>query len=60
MLDTLFRLLYPMYASWHLSTSSDLAFYLLATTNAGAFVGRLLSGILPNLDCFLLLEEDSW
>ena len=37
----------PSYAIQHLGTSSELAFYLLAITNAGAFVGRLLPGILP-------------
>ena len=36
-----------LYASTHLHTTSDLAFYLLAVTNAGAFVGRLLPGLFP-------------
>ena len=35
------------YASTHLHTTSDLAFYLLAVTNAGAFIGRLLPGLCP-------------
>ena len=37
------------YASTHLHTTSDLAFYLLAATNAGAFIGRLLPGLFPKL-----------
>lgn len=35
------------YASEHLHTSSDLAFNLLAVTNASGFVGRLLPGLFP-------------
>ena len=35
------------YASTHLHTTSDTAFYLLAVTNAGAFFGRLLPGLCP-------------
>ncbi|CAF9921540.1 MAG: hypothetical protein HETSPECPRED_004578 [Heterodermia speciosa] len=35
------------YASTHLHTSSDTAFYLLAVTNAAAFFGRLLPGLCP-------------
>ena len=39
----------PTYATQHLSTSSDLAFYLLAITNAGGFIGRLLPGVIPKI-----------
>ena len=35
------------YASTHLHTTSDTAFYLLAVTNAAAFFGRLLPGLCP-------------
>ena len=33
------------YASTHLYTTSDLAFYLIAVTDAGAFIGRLFPGL---------------
>ncbi|KAG7008272.1 hypothetical protein G7Y79_00006g018920 [Physcia stellaris] len=39
----------PTYATQHLNTSSDLAFYLLAITNAGGFIGRLLPGVIPKI-----------
>lgn len=37
----------PSYAISHLRTSDDMAFYLLALTNAGSLIGRLLPGLLP-------------
>ncbi|KAI4199319.1 MAG: hypothetical protein LQ350_004701 [Teloschistes chrysophthalmus] len=37
----------PTYATQHLGTNADLAFYLLAILNSGAFLGRLLPGLLP-------------
>lgn len=39
----------PTYAITHLHTTGDLAFYLLAVTNAGAFLGRLVPGFAPRL-----------
>lgn len=37
----------PTYAITHLHTTGDLAFYLLAVTNAAAFLGRLVPGFVP-------------
>lgn len=49
------------YASLNLHTSEDLAFYLLATTNGGAFIGRLLPGLCPKpfatLGTFILASK---
>lgn len=39
----------PTYATQHLHTSPDRAFYLLAVTNAGAFIGRFLPGLMPKI-----------
>lgn len=39
----------PTYAITHLHTTGDLAFYLLAVTNAAAFLGRLVPGFAPRL-----------
>ena len=47
-----------IYASTHLHTTADLAFYLLAATNVGGLIGRLLPGLFPKpfaaIETFLL------